>query len=65
MEEFIKEVINIHKCKFFFLIYAGLWAGPRDLRAYVGRTYAGLQVHYPGPTRIFSADLPVGLTGHP
>jgi len=26
MQESIKEVINIHKYKFFFLFYAGLWA---------------------------------------
>jgi len=45
MQESIKEVINIHKCKFFFLILCGL----------AGRARAGLRAHYLGPPRVFYA----------
>ena len=57
MQESIKEVINIHKYKFFF--YAGLRAGPRASpcgpQAYASRARAGLRAHYPGPSHVFSA----------
>ena len=53
MQEFIKEVINIHKCKFFFffLILCGL-ADREPMRA-----------HYPGPPRVFYAGLRAGPAG--
>jgi len=60
MQESIKEVINIHKCKFFlFLILCGLAgrparaAGCRLARA--GPAHTGLRAHYSGPPRVFSA----------
>jgi len=62
MQESIKEVINIHKCKIFFLNF--MWAcgparGPRanpcGPRAYAGWARAGLRAHYPGPPHVFSA----------
>jgi len=50
MQESIKEVINIHKCKFFFFYF---------MRA-CGPARTGLQAHYPGPPRVFSTGSRAG-----
>jgi len=58
MQESIKEVINIHKCNFFFnfMRACGPRASPCGSRAYAGRARTSLRTHYPGPPRVFPAS---------
>jgi len=61
MQESIKEVINIHKYKFFFFFNFMRACGPA--RAGRGLARAGLRAQYPGPPRIFFAGLQAGPAG--
>ena len=64
MQESIKKVINIHKCKlFFFKFYVNLRADSHGLRTYAGQATTGLRAHNPDPPHIFFTDLRAGLTG--